>query len=43
METISNSDNGYEKTYQGTVAVVIVKCLIKPGTVKKFSYKTVAS
>ncbi|MDR3256976.1 MAG: DUF1926 domain-containing protein [Endomicrobium sp.] len=43
VETISNSDNGYEKTYQGTVAVFLVKCVIKPKEVRKISFETIVN
>jgi alpha-amylase len=43
VETVSNSDNGFEKTYQGTVVLPLVKCLVKPGEVKKFSFVTSAN
>jgi hypothetical protein len=40
VETVSNSDNGFEKTYQGTVVLPIVKCLVNPNEVKEFSFIT---
>ncbi|MDR1474091.1 MAG: DUF1926 domain-containing protein [Endomicrobium sp.] len=40
VETISNSDNGFEKTYQGTVVLPIVECLVKQNEVKEFSFIT---
>jgi hypothetical protein len=43
VETVSNSDNGFEKTYQGAVMLPLVKCLIKHGKVKKFSFATSAN
>ncbi|MDR2395859.1 MAG: DUF1926 domain-containing protein [Endomicrobium sp.] len=43
VETVSNSDNGFEKTYQGTVVLPLIKCLVNPGEVKKFSFSTIAN
>jgi alpha-amylase len=43
IETVSNSDNGFEKTYQGTVVLPLVRCLVKPCEVKKFSCTTSAN
>lgn len=40
IETVSNSENGYEKTYQGTVAVAIVRKSLKPGEEFKFAVET---
>ncbi|MDR2818904.1 MAG: DUF1926 domain-containing protein [Endomicrobium sp.] len=43
IETVSNSDNGFEKTYQGTVVIPLVKFLIKPDEIKTFSFTTSAN
>jgi alpha-amylase len=40
VETVSNSDNGYERTYQGTAAVALVRGEIQPGETKQFSFET---
>jgi alpha-amylase len=40
VETVSNSDNGLEKTYQGTVVLPVVKYLVEPSEVKEFSFTT---
>ena len=37
LETVSNSENGYEKTYQGTSFVPLLKCALPEGETKKFS------
>ncbi|MCL1972769.1 MAG: DUF1926 domain-containing protein [Endomicrobia bacterium] len=43
IETISNSENGYEKTYQGTVFAPLVKKVLKPGESFKFDMETVVN
>lgn len=43
IETVSNSENGYEKTYQGTVAVPLVKKSLNPGESFKFEMETVVN
>jgi alpha-amylase len=40
IETVSNSDNGYEKTYQGTVMVPLVKFQLNPEETKQFFFET---
>lgn len=40
IETVSNSENGYEKTYQGTTAAPQVKKLLDPGESFKFEMET---
>ncbi|MCL2334743.1 MAG: DUF1926 domain-containing protein, partial [Endomicrobia bacterium] len=40
VETISNSENGYEKTYQGTSVTPLVRCLMRPGEDQTFSLET---
>jgi alpha-amylase len=41
VETVSNSDNGYEKTYQGTVVMPILRSIIEVQKVKNFSLETI--
>jgi alpha-amylase len=41
IETVSNSDNGYERTYQGTAAVPLVKCFLESGRTMKFRMDTI--
>jgi alpha-amylase len=43
VETISNSENGYEKTYQGTSAAPLVKKVLNPGQSFKFGMETVVN
>jgi len=40
IETVSNSENGYEKTYQGTSVTPLVRCLMRPGESLTFSFDT---
>ncbi len=40
VETVANSENGFEKTYQGTCAVPLVKCLLKPKDSMFFTINT---
>ena len=42
IETISNSENGYEKTYQGTAALPLIKKFLKPGEFFVFKMETLA-
>ncbi|MDR1942436.1 MAG: DUF1926 domain-containing protein [Endomicrobium sp.] len=41
IETVSNSDNGYERTYQGTAAVPLVKCFIESAKTLEFGMDTI--
>ncbi|MCL2145298.1 MAG: DUF1926 domain-containing protein [Endomicrobia bacterium] len=41
IETVSNSENGYEKTYQGTCAAALVRKILKPEQSFKFVMETV--
>jgi alpha-amylase len=43
VETVANSDNGYEKTYQGTSVTPLICGNIEPGAVRKFSLETVVN
>ena len=43
VETVINSDNGYERTYQGTAVMPLVKCNIESGKEKKFSMETIVN
>ncbi|MDR1243704.1 MAG: DUF1926 domain-containing protein [Endomicrobium sp.] len=43
VETVINSDNGYERTYQGTAVMPLVRCNIESGKEKKFSMETVVN
>jgi alpha-amylase len=43
VETVINSDNGYEKIYQGTAVFPLVKCIVEPGKEKKYSMRTVVN
>ncbi|MDR1523517.1 MAG: DUF1926 domain-containing protein [Endomicrobium sp.] len=43
VETVINSDNGYERTYQGTAVIPLVRCSIEPGKDRKFSMETVVN
>ncbi|MDR3112020.1 MAG: DUF1926 domain-containing protein [Elusimicrobiota bacterium] len=40
IETVSNSDDGYERTYQGTVVVPLMRKTILPNETKEFSFET---
>jgi len=43
LETVSASDNGYERTYQGTVAAPVIRFHIESKGVVKFSIETSAA
>ncbi|MDR0723796.1 MAG: DUF1926 domain-containing protein [Endomicrobium sp.] len=43
VETVINSENGYERTYQGTAVFPLIKCLVEPGKEKKFSMETIVN
>lgn len=40
VETVSNSENGYEKTYQGTSVNPLVECVLESGEEMSFSFET---
>jgi alpha-amylase len=40
IETVSNSENGYEKTYQGTVAVPLIRKFLNPDESFNFEMET---
>ncbi|MDR1696437.1 MAG: DUF1926 domain-containing protein [Endomicrobium sp.] len=40
VETVANSENGYEKTYQGTSVVPLFRRSLKPGESAGFSFDT---
>jgi len=40
IETVSNSDNGYERSYQGTCAAALFSFEVNAGETFSFSFET---